>query len=208
MARGAALVRGRVAHDTQLAGAALYALLPTSPAYLPGIVTTHERPALLLAALGSGLFAGVFEETGWTGFAIPLLRARHGALATGLIAGGLWGAWHYIAAAWGSGSDSRAFLPMLFLAQMTFYIVVLPAYRVLMIWVHDAANSLLVAVLMHASLTANVLFVLMPRTIAPLQLVYWYLAFGGGLWAWVALGYGSTVHPPIFTTRRSGTLRK
>jgi hypothetical protein len=170
-----------------LAGATLYALLPTSTAFRPGIVTADDRPALLLTALGAGLFAGVFEETGWTGFAIPRLRLAYCALETGLIVGVLWGVWHYIAAWWGSGSESRAFLPSLFVAQMTFYVLVLPAYRVLMVWVYDATNSLLVAMLMHASLTGNVLFVLMPRTIAALQLVAWYASFAGALWVCVGV---------------------
>jgi hypothetical protein len=38
---------------------------------------------------------GVFlEELGWTGFAVPTLRARHDVVATSLIVGVLWGAAH------------------------------------------------------------------------------------------------------------------
>jgi hypothetical protein len=39
---------------------------------------------------------GFFEELGWTGFATPRLRLRHGFLATGLIVGVPWGAWHLL----------------------------------------------------------------------------------------------------------------
>jgi membrane protease YdiL (CAAX protease family) len=41
-----------------------------------------------------GLLVPFFEELGWTGFATAELRKRHGVLATGLIMGLLWGAWH------------------------------------------------------------------------------------------------------------------
>lgn len=68
----------------------------------------------------------------------------------------------------------------------------LPAYRVLMVWVHDRTSSLLLAVLMHASLTGNVLFILMPPVIPATSLMTWYLAFAAILWATVgAVAVGS-----------------
>ena len=42
----------------------------------------------------AGLSVGIFEELGWTGFAIPMLRLRFDALQTDTIVGFLWGAWH------------------------------------------------------------------------------------------------------------------
>ena len=74
--------------------ATLLALSLTSPAFLPGIVTSDDKASLLLVSLAVGLSAGVFEELGWTGFAIPTLRRRYGILATGLIVGVWWSAWH------------------------------------------------------------------------------------------------------------------
>jgi membrane protease YdiL (CAAX protease family) len=65
----------------------LLALSFSSPAFLPGIFTTEEKTSLLLVSLAVGLSAGIFEELGWTGFAIPGLRQRHGVVATGLIVG-------------------------------------------------------------------------------------------------------------------------
>ena len=52
--------------------------------------------SLLLIGLVVGLVTGIFEELGWTGFAIPRLRLRYGVLTTGLIVGVLWGAWHFL----------------------------------------------------------------------------------------------------------------
>ena len=39
------------------------------------------------------MVGGIFEELGWTGFAMPTLlrRMRYGVLTTGLIVGVLWG---------------------------------------------------------------------------------------------------------------------
>lgn len=49
-----------------------------SPAFIPGILLADQKVALLTVSLAVGLSAGIFEELGWTGFAIPTLRQRHG----------------------------------------------------------------------------------------------------------------------------------
>jgi membrane protease YdiL (CAAX protease family) len=170
-----------------LATAALLVLLPTSSVFVPGIVASGNKLSLLLSGVVAGLAAGIFEETGWTGFAIPGLRRRYGVLATGLIVGFLWGAWHYIAAFWGSGNASGEFDVPLLLAQMLFYVAALPAYRVLMVWVYDRTKSLLVAMLMHASLTGFVLFILMPPETSGIDLFRWYFLFATALWVVVAV---------------------
>ena len=63
----------------------LLALSMMSAAFIPGIFTSDDRASLLLISLGVGMSAGVFEELGWTGFAIPTLRQRCGVVVTGLI---------------------------------------------------------------------------------------------------------------------------
>jgi hypothetical protein len=40
------------------------------------------------------ILAGVGEEFGWRGFALPRLQARHNALVSSLIVGLIWGTWH------------------------------------------------------------------------------------------------------------------
>jgi membrane protease YdiL (CAAX protease family) len=43
---------------------------------------------LLVFSVVMGLMIGIFEELGWTGFAVPaLLGRRYGVLGTGLIIG-------------------------------------------------------------------------------------------------------------------------
>ena len=83
--------------------AVLLALSLVSPEFLPRIFTAGDKPILLLTGIAVGLVAGIFEELGWTGFAVPTLRLRYGVLGTGLIVGVLWGAWHLPINFWGSG---------------------------------------------------------------------------------------------------------
>jgi membrane protease YdiL (CAAX protease family) len=51
-------------------------------------------PLALLASVFLDI-GGVTEETGWRGFALPLLQARMAPLAATLIVGLMWGAWHF-----------------------------------------------------------------------------------------------------------------
>lgn len=88
--------------------AVLLALSLISPEFLPRIFTTDDKITLLLMGIAVGLGAGILEELGWTGFAIPRMRLRYGVLSTGLIVGVLWGAWHFFVNLWASGVTSGA----------------------------------------------------------------------------------------------------
>jgi membrane protease YdiL (CAAX protease family) len=159
--------------------ATLFALWLTSPVFLPGIFASDDKASILLIGLVAGLAVGFFEELGWTGFAAPRLRLRYGVFATGLIVGLLWGAWHFPLF---SGSDSGALPQALFLAGLLFSF--LPAFRVLMVWVYDRTGSLLVAMLMHASLTASTLILQPLATGVPL--LTYDLVLAAALWVVVA----------------------
>jgi membrane protease YdiL (CAAX protease family) len=74
--------------------AALLAVLLRSPEFLPGIFTAPAPLGLVLLGVAAGLVAGIFDEMGWTGFAVPWLRRQHGLLGTALLVGLVWGAWH------------------------------------------------------------------------------------------------------------------
>jgi uncharacterized protein len=162
-----------------LAAAVLFALSLPSP-----IFTTDDKPTVVLVGIAAGLTT-VFEELGWTGFATPtLLRVRHGVLGTGLIVGLLWGAWHLLQISWVSGSYSAALPLALFVPLYVFCAVAqLTAYRVLMVWVYDrTGGSLLVATLMHASLTASTVFIFTPVATGVTFLTY-ILVLAAALWA-------------------------
>jgi membrane protease YdiL (CAAX protease family) len=125
-----------------------------SHAFRPGVLSAPDPTSHLLVGLATGLAAGLFEELGWTGLAVPRLRRRYGMLTTGLIVGVIWGAWHLLVVWWGSTSSSGGVSMALYLPVMT--LSFLPPYRVLMVWVYDRTQSTGIAMLMHASLTASV----------------------------------------------------
>jgi hypothetical protein len=99
--------------------------------------------------------------------------------------GVLWGAWHFLITFWLSGSPSGALSLLLFLPSVLSSVGVLPAYRVLMVWVYDRTGSLLVAMLMHASLIFSTLFVLVPLATG-VPLMTYYLVLTPALWVVVA----------------------
>jgi uncharacterized protein len=160
-----------------------FALALTSPVFLPNILTTSDKATLLLMGVTYGLIGGGFcEELGWTGFAVPRLRQRYGVLTTGLIVGVLWGVYHFSVIYW-SSSPSGALPLAILLAQLLAW---MPAYRVLMVWVYDRTGSLLVAMLMHASLSSG-MFILTSTAISGVPLLTWLLALAAVLWVIVAV---------------------
>ena len=162
-----------------LVTAVLLALSLGSPAFLPTILTTSDKVALLLMGMVGTVVGGIFEELGWTGFATPiLLRQRYGVLGTGLIIGVLWGVAHLPLYYWASGNLSGALSPgFLVTAQVLAWF---PAYRVLMVWVYDCTESVLLAMLMHASLTASQVIFASLATAVPL--FTYTLVFGAVVW--------------------------
>lgn len=148
-----------------------------SPEFFPAIYASDDKPALLVSAVVVGLIVGLFEELGWTGFAVPRLRLRYGMAATGLIVGLLWGAWHF-PPFWESDTFSGAFPLALLLGRLFSW---LPPYRMLMVRVYDRTESLLVSILMHASLVAS-LNALVPVELSRPATLTWILAWAAVLW--------------------------
>jgi uncharacterized protein len=159
----------------------LLALSLISPVFLPDAFTTDDVVALLLLGLMVGGIGGFSEELGWTGFAVPTVRPRHGVLTTGLIVGAMWAAWHVPVTFLSTVSPSGAVSWSLLLPPLCFYVAVLPAYRVLMVWVYDRTESLLVAMLMHTSLAASTFVILLPPATG-VALIAYYLVLAAVLW--------------------------
>jgi len=165
-----------------LVAAALLLLSLFSPEFKPGILTSGNKITLLVSGLMAGILVGLFEELGWTGFAVPRLRLRYGILATGLIVGIVWGLWHmplFVA----SARASQSVPPLFKLAVLLFSF--LPPFRVLMVWVYDRTGSLLVAMLMHMSQTATSLIFSISDADTPT--VVSDLVYAVALWLFVAL---------------------
>ncbi len=182
-----------------LAGPALdsLALLLLSlfyPGYLPTIVTSADKLSVLLFGVVAGLVGGGFlEELGWTGFAVHNLRSRHGAFDTALIVGILWGAVHFSFVLWASGGTigSIPLATFLIVRMVDLLLGGLPAFRVLMVWVYDRTGSLLIAMLMHATLSASML-IIAPESISGVPFIT--LCLLGSVTRWVIVGAVAGLH--------------
>jgi membrane protease YdiL (CAAX protease family) len=154
----------------------LFTLSLFSLEFIPSLSTSKDKITFLLMGIVAGLVVGIFEELGWTGFAIPRMRLRYSIFTTGLIVGLLWGAWHFLLF-WESDSFSGVLPMMLLLARLFGW---LPAYRVLMVWVYDRTESLLVVVLMHMSLVATLMII--DPTLTGKGLLTFIIVRAGILW--------------------------
>jgi membrane protease YdiL (CAAX protease family) len=160
-----------------------------SPVFLPGIVTAPDRVTLLISGAVTGIFfGGLMEELGWTGFATPRLMERYGMFRTGLIVGVLHGVWHFPVKI--LISATLGLFPYLVLDLVT-AVLNLTAWRILIVRVYDrTGKSLLLAMLMHASLTANTLFILSPAATGGSLIIYNLVAAAA---AWLVVATGALV---------------
>jgi membrane protease YdiL (CAAX protease family) len=165
--------------------ALLLPLSQLSAAFVPGILASGPEAPVLVLGVAIALGAGLLEELGWTGFAVPMLRRRYGVLATGLVVGALWAAWHWLGQLWAPGASSGAFSVGVLLLDPLFYMV---GYRVLMVWVYDRTQSLPVAVVMHTGLTASARLLGPPAFAgtAGVPLLTFDLGWAAAVWAVVA----------------------
>jgi membrane protease YdiL (CAAX protease family) len=169
---------------------ALLTLSIVSPAFVPAILSGHGHQeaagpihaastlAFVVTGLAVGIGAGLFEELGWTGVAVPKMLPRHGLFVTGVGVGLVWGAWHFLAIYWGSG-DAMGSVPApvyLLIALFSF----LPPYRILMVWVYQHTRSLLIGILMHASLTSSML--ILGPAVAGRELLTYDLTLAAVFW--------------------------
>jgi len=160
-----------------------FLLTLASPVYSPGFLGTDGASLVLMSVL-SGLMVGFCEEIGWFGFAIPKLRLRYGVLATGLLVGVVWGAWHIMANdIWAIRTYSGGLNPVVYatLSAISFLVGQLPPYRVMMVWVYERTGSLLVMMVMHFSLTAcSIAFA--PTSMAGWQVFIYSLSVAAAMW--------------------------
>jgi membrane protease YdiL (CAAX protease family) len=164
--------------------AVLLALSLTSPEFLPLLYTSDDKAFLLWYPIAAGLITAIFEELGWTGFATEImLRQRHGVLSTGLGVGFLFAAWNFLVVYW-SGAYFGTLSPAIFLPVALF--TWLPTYRVLIVWVYDRTGSLLVAMLMSASLVAFWTSFTPQAALAGMPLAIFYIVLTAAMWVVIA----------------------
>ena len=126
----------------------------SEPAATTGILGLAGSVAIsfFYTAIAAG---GLNEETGWTGFALPGLQARHSPLVAGTILWFFWILWHmplHFAGMWNPDMDSliRALVGTFFA-------------RFIFTWLYNRSEGgLWTAILFHAS--ANVAFEFLPVT--------------------------------------------
>jgi uncharacterized protein len=107
---------------------------------LPPLQVDPGTVALLLALF---LVAAAAEEAGWSGYLTPALRERHGPVATGLVVGALWAAWHLVGWAVQTGHGP---------AWVAGQAVSTVAIRVVMVHLLEATGgSVLATALFHAA---------------------------------------------------------
>ena len=152
-----------------------------SPEFQPNILISSDKTSLIISAIFAGLIVGIFEELGWTGFAVPKLLKTHSILGTGIIIGVIWGAWHF-PLFWEVNSFTAS-LPFILLVARLFSW--LPPYRTLMVWIYKNTESLLVTILMHASLVATLM--ILDPVVKGANLVFYILARAALLWAITAI---------------------
>jgi membrane protease YdiL (CAAX protease family) len=136
-----------------------------------------------------GLIAGTFEEIGWTGFATPRLLIRQRTWVAGLSLGLVWAMWHLLVDFRQNYSSMGDAWMAWLLSFVVLYVATLTAYRVLMTWIFYRTQSLLLAVLMHASYTGW-LMVLFPAT-SFRQGLAWQTTLAAALWLMVVVVIGA-----------------
>ena len=160
--------------------AVLIALSLAWPRFVPLIVTADDRVFLIVYPVVAGLATAFCEELGWTGFAATtMLQQRRSAVRTGLGLGIAFAIWNALVVGW-SGAGVGTMDPVLFLTVALF--TWLPAFRVLLVWVYDRTRSLLVAIVMSASLWASWISFTPQRDLAGAPLAGFYVVLAAVSW--------------------------
>jgi membrane protease YdiL (CAAX protease family) len=130
---------------------ALFGLLgyPLDLSMLPGPLAAYLPTLLVLT-----LLAGLGEEPGWRGVALPRLQGRFAPAAATLALGGLWALWH-LPLAWVDPRFAHGFVdaaPQALLALLTLLGITL--YAFFYTWVYNATRSVLLCMLLHGGFNA------------------------------------------------------
>lgn len=129
-----------------------YAIATLLPFILAGLVwwiagtPTRTTQPLALTLVLAALVIG--EELGWRGFALPRLQERFSPLASSLILGVLWAAWHL----------PNALIPGLgyYFTAFPFFLVYVVAMTVLFTWLASfSKGSVLIAWIFHAAINTS-----------------------------------------------------
>ena len=153
-----------------------------SPDFIPKVLNEKDKLDFIITGILVGILGGgLFEEIGWTGFATHELLKKYSIFKTGMIIGFFWALWHFLPVFWGSGDANGNIDWSLFLPGLFGHYTVLLTYRILIVWLYAHVNSLLPVILMHASLTTFVNFIL-NISVGGLPLFIYYCGLSLSLW--------------------------
>lgn len=147
------------------------------------LVSPAFAPKIFPLGIVFGLVPGFLEEFGWMGFAYPQMRMSRSTLSAGLLLGVVWGLWHAPVVDYlGAAAPHGVYWVPFFLT----FIAIVMAVRVLIIWMYSNTGSVLLAQLMHASLTVS-LATFDPLGVSSAQETLWYAVYALVLWIVVAV---------------------
>jgi uncharacterized protein len=130
-----------------LAAMALHIISGGQPPDLSVLV--GALPLVMVLSVYFLIVAGLGEEVGWRGYALPALQARYGALLSSVILGAMWASWHlplFFNPSVGSYSDLSFFLFVAFAIPLT----------ILITWVFNSTGgSVLMTMIFHALMNAS-----------------------------------------------------
>lgn len=111
------------------------------PSFFSAGIVPEGNPLLLLPVVFLAVFfqAGLAEEIGWRGYALPGLQQRYSALTSSLILGVIWTFWHY------HPENFATIWPLTF-----YYLIAVISLTIIMTWIQNNTQaSLWLAVLFH-----------------------------------------------------------
>ncbi|MGB3635449.1 MAG: CPBP family intramembrane glutamic endopeptidase [Rubrobacteraceae bacterium] len=126
----------------------VYGLLgnPLELSRIPGALAGFVPSLVFLT-----LIAGLGEEPGWRGFALPRLETRYAPVVATLVLGLAWAFWHlplvFVDPRFPHGFTSLA--PLVFMALLTLVGIALMAF--FYTWIYNVTQSVLLVMLLHGS---------------------------------------------------------
>ena len=162
-----------------------------SPLYAPN----HFFMGVLFA-----IPAGVLEEIGWTGYALPKMLSKSSMLFASVLIGFFWALWHLPVINYlGSATPHGSYWLQFFFA----FAWAMIAIRVLIAWLYTNTKSVLLAQLFHISSTGS-LIVFGSPLVSAAQEACWYAIYGTVLWLVVVLVVSSfSKHVQVASEPRS-----
>jgi len=111
---------------------------------LPDPLTTF-----LPALIGLSLIAGLGEEPGWRGFALPRLQAKYGPLGATILLGSVWAIWHLPLLAVDPRASHGITDPLVLAGLFTLTAIGILLYAFFYTWVYNHTGSILLMMILH-----------------------------------------------------------